>query len=574
MYSQSVKEWLKMIYDAIMTYDKDQPNANNIIVTAQDTLKNFRDNHDDHDELVISTKETREKCNPNEWYMAEKIFESACNVFGHGTVRLILSFMIDFNKDGTIKILNSPGSDSLGKIHSHIGFVPRSLLTDSPINSYLSDRNALQHLISIFLLDSHIYIPRTDIKINSRTNSYVFGFGPIAYSSEVSFSRVRELTKASISWNLADQLKREYLSTHGGGYQGILEEYHRSQTILFNLFGDLIDEQTLYLFNNPDLSSYERSGLITWFSKKVKDYCRRGIFDYQSTSFRKEVEDFRASGNYLYDFEFKIQVPGRSYFVHLGLQESFRLSATIRDLESINFRSWGTSTSSIYTKGILSYNYNKLRNQNVANFVQKAKSIIEKFGTDGKVIIQPATSSNDPTLGYQHLRTAKLKNTKYLPYETPVFVIDLNNKEESTYILEHIAHVIATKDTAFIFKEWVDIDKDYAKFENRLDKMREYFNDYKEMITAVDFTGFLRIEDIYSGYSANEQIIINGYLTDSQGRTFFDREVFKEFDNWDEKIWTIKWGLNPYGTFLTFYFNEIKNGLTPRADFMRRILGL
>jgi len=579
--SQYLKGWLDIIYDAIIAYDETQSNPNPIIVKAQESLVNFRDNVADHSEL--NTIKDKEKCTPSEWNMAMKIFDAACNVFGHGTVKFMLSFMVDFNKDGTIKIFNIPIQERAAIIYKHIGFCPRRLMTDSPV----FDTNIrLPHLISIFLLDSYIYIPRTDIATNSIINSYLFKYGPVNLESSISITRKGGLSDTSLSWNIAKALSEEYSLIHGAGYKAdIVELFLDSQTSLYNLFSKLIEQQADYhftTFNTPDSLLQEitrdyssttwiqRKALNLWLSRKIKNDCRspNGLFSYFNiiSSLRVILEGFWKSGDYLYDFEFPT------------ITGSFRLAVSRINLEGTKFTSWGGSSANIYrNKGLLTQNYNRFKNSNVKNFIKLATKITNRFGTDGKVLIQPATSTNDKNLGYQHLTTSgRLRYKKYLPQKNTVFEVDLGKPQDAYYVLEHIAHLMATYDMAFIFKEWSDIDANYGSIEERVKRMKAYFNDHKEIITIIDFDGFLKIEDLFSGYSVNEQIIMDGYITDSEGNTFFDldlRDICNGFNNWDD-VWTTLMGLNNPGTFSTLYFNEIITGSTLRAIKMRKLLGI
>lgn len=376
--------------------------------------------------------------------------------------------------------------------------------------------------------------------------------------------------------------------------------YLDSQTSLYNLFSQLIEQQTIQAnlfnsFNTPDsklqeitclanqVSWKQRKALNIWFSRLLKDLSRSssGLFCYnihrktQIPSLRNSLETFWGSSNYLLDLEFKYVKTGSSIIRNLGSQDKFRLSVSMPTLEETNFISWQQRDEYVYKKGLIQYNYNNFKSSNRNNFVKLAIKIIERFGTDGKILIQPATSTNDPNLGYQHLVTSKrLKALPYLPYEEKtVFEVDLGRIKEARYVLEHIAHLMDTFNMAFIFKEWVDIDKEYNYYDNRIETMKAYFNDHKEIITAVDFDGFLRIEDIFSGYSRNEQIIMDGYITDSEGNTFFDltlREICKDFKTWDD-VWTIIMGLNAH-TFGIYYFNEIRANISPKAQFLYDLL--
>ncbi len=225
------------------------------------------------------------------------------------------------------------------------------------------------------------------------------------------------------------------------------------------------------------------------------------------------------------------------------------------------------------------------KNHNVKNFVDFAKKVINKFGTDGKILIQPATSTNDPILGYQHLISSRrLASFLYLPLEKTVFEVDLSKPKEAQYILEHIAYIMSTFDTAFILREWTDFDTNYNTIPNRRERMIAYFNDHKKMILGVNFDGFLKIEDIHSGehisqVSRNEKILIDSYSTDSEGNTFYD--VLNTFDNWNDEIWIYKmsFGSSPNEAWHAYYWSNIRNAITGegrigRPEIMRDILSL
>ncbi|MHA1105328.1 MAG: hypothetical protein ACTSPN_06350, partial [Promethearchaeota archaeon] len=71
-------------------------------------------------------------------------------------------------------------------------------------------------------------------------------------------------------------------------------------------------------------------------------------------------------------------------------------------------------------------------------------------------------------------------------------------------------------------------------------------------------------------------IIMDGYITDSEGNTFYDlelRDICNSFSEWDD-AWSTIMALSRRGTFSTLYFNEIKTGSTLRAITMRRLLGI
>ena len=99
---QYLKEWLELIYVKIISYDINKPNVDPDIVKQQQKLLNFRDNFPAiYQELNTNPKSdrtAREVSSEKEWNMANEIFSSAEQLFGHGTIRFMLSNMVDFPK--------------------------------------------------------------------------------------------------------------------------------------------------------------------------------------------------------------------------------------------------------------------------------------------------------------------------------------------------------------------------------------------------------------------------------------------------------------------------------------------
>ncbi|KKN10757.1 hypothetical protein LCGC14_1033410, partial [marine sediment metagenome] len=554
--NQYLKEWLKLIYDKIIIYDGLDPDINR----EKNKLTDLRDNHAlDHSVLITASE--REKCTPNEWNMAMEIFESASNLFGHGTIRFMLSNMVQFNKDKTIKLSISTRQD-MAQVHDHIGFVATQYREGGPIKDYQKDPKFYQHLIGILILDSSIFIPRTDIIIDSRLNSYVLPFGPITLTNPDQMITANNLQ--SLSWNIASIIAKEYSSFITT--KDIFMDFEKSQTNLYNLFSTLSDKQIItdkYFneFNTVGKSWIETRAMNIWLSKAIKHQSRSGLFSVTTTGVEKlryQVEDFRASYDYLRD------IPFDTY--------NFKLKLTQSNLDNVNFQSWGKSGLSL---GYISQSYQKFKDDNVKNFVTLAKKIISEFGTNGKkVLIQPISSTNDANLGYQHLMTSEHihDNRKYLPKEPTVFEVDLDNPEEARYVLEHIANIMGTYNIAFTFREWVDIKNDprYKDIPKRIDRMKQYFVDNTEVITTINFDGYLQNEFIHSGVSPSEQVQLTGYSTDLEGKTFFDR--INDFKKWDE-VWLNKFGFYAT-TFSKYYFNEIRYGDSRRAEYIRFVLSL
>ncbi len=486
----------------------------------------------------------------------------------------MLSNMIDFNKDKSLKILTSPNYKELLKIHDHTGFIGLSQRGDHQKTEYGFSR---PDMVGIFLLDSYIYIPRSDTAINTWKNAYILPIGPIRLSPSQRLQASKSGSSLSptsyFSFLMAQRITAEYRIHRESLKQvNIIED---SQTQLYELFSKEFDKQIIQnqyfnTLNSEVLTRDERNAKNIWLSRRHKNFVRSDFFLMESkiNTIRLQVEAFRKSYDYLIDLEFTIQRRVAGTFPHLGLANDFRLSVNQHQLDGINFIPLGSKKGGKVRAGL----YNRFENDNVKNFAQLAKDIISKFGTvNKKVLIQPVSSTNDPTLGYQHyLQKVALSDKKYLPSEKTVFEVDLDRPQEAQYILEHIAHIMGTKDTVFVFREWVDIDTVYRDIPDSPygnPKMEAYFRDHKKMICAVDFDGFLRLEDIYSGLSRRQQVLLDGYSTNSAGKEFFDSEVFSQLTKWDD-VWIHKMGFTIFA-FNDFYFNEIKNGYSRLAEFLR-----
>ncbi|HDZ19554.1 hypothetical protein LCGC14_1169090 [marine sediment metagenome] len=449
--------------------------------------------------------------------------------------------------------------------------------------------SSLPIIIGAFFLDSHIIIPRIDIILDSRTNSYILPFGPVIFNHQS--ETLTSGTLKYLSWAIAKKLTSEYVTSTS---LALNTRFEASQTKLYSFISKEVNKQiiTNKLFNSRldtiGLSPSELIGKNIWLAKKYNNFLRAsymGVFSYATSGAttyspaRTQIEQFYNTKDRGTTIKYKEYNNGKKRWEFLG-QTSFNLKITKSFLDSIGFSPWGKTTS---LSTLIGDYYPKFKNDNVNNFKEKAKKIISRFGTDNKkVLIQPIWSTNDPNLGYQTPTTStSLKNKIFLPNDNSVFEVDLDNPKEADYILEHISHLIGTYGAIFAFREYVDINSDsrYKDIPDRIERMKKYFEENRKVITLVDFEGYQKVESIFSGSSNWEQVLIDGYSTDSSGKTFFDDDVFKNFAEWDE-VWVHKMSLspNPGGSFWTNYFDYIKNGVTGRIDgrpeVMRRILGL
>ncbi len=189
------------------------------------------------------------------------------------------------------------------------------------------------------------------------------------------------------------------------------------------------------------------------------------------------------------------------------------------------------------------------------------------------MLIQPFTSSQNSDLGYQHLTdyySFKGKN-RYLPFKKTVFEVDLSKPKEAEYVLEHIANLMSTFETIFVFRPWTDLDNDprYKDFSNREERMKQYFQDNSEGIVALDWEGPIKFENIHSTGATGLGAL--SYVLNSQGHDFFNSLVQNDLKKWED-VWIHKMGLSERGNFDVYYFDEIKNSNTARAKFLRKFV--
>ena len=586
---QYTKEWLELIYGKIMSYDKNKIGADSMIVKEQGKLTNLRDNFPDYAELVTVPKTDlakREFSTDQEWNMALEIFKSAENIFGHGTIRFMLSNMVGFNNDKTIKMFERPplktssGRITLSDIHTHTGFAPRRPVKEGVVLDYHGESGKFEYLLSLFFLDSHVIIKKVGVQLDSRSNSYILPIGPVIFSNPDAI--ISSTSLKHLSWGLANALIDQYESMHKSGYDVSKDDqFITSQTNLLSSWNKFIEQQVI---TDPHFSNPTKN---IWLAKKYKMFSSYELFARDIWRgkgktlkyLRSQIEDFRIETEATNTFGFSYHKKG-SGILPIGGQ-NFELRLTQSQLDQINYITWGAKYTS-ESGSIVKYIYQKL-NTNFNNFIVYAMDIISKFGTKAlgsntgsKVLIQPVSSTHDSSQGYQHYITAEnfRNKLKYLPFEKTVFEIDLAKPIETTYILNHIANIMATYETIFVFRPWTDINNDirYKDITNREERMRKYFADNKEAIVGIDFEGPIPFEDIFS-QGGIEKLSIDSYIADDQGHTFFDREVQRDIKDWNE-VWKYKMGLSMRGGFNYYYFKEIMNGNSHRAEELRRILGI
>ena len=544
---QYLKEWLDLIYVKITSYYLEGGQNVAINNEAKKLLGMADPSNPSHTPLSVATD--RKTFTTGESKMGNEIFRSASKLFGHFTIRLMLSNMVNFNPDNTIIFLSRPTNlKDLSAIHQHIGFVSTRYSGDAPVSYHGSKGSKLKHLVGAFFLDSHVYLPLAS-GIRSRNNAYIFDFGPILIEDA---NLIQARTSKTLSWKIATKLSSQYQ-----GLDMLKSLYYKSQDSLFKTLKSLIIKKMI----DGDFTGDKDKNI--WLAEKMINQARTELFVLgasKSSSFlRSEIEtQLLDSSTSLIKLEFK----GISSTPSITLEFSKKL------LKDSDFMTWGyIAESTAKWDGMLDYK-NKLIDGNVHNMVKLLTSLIAEHSS-GKVIILPAVSTNDGLLGYRHYWGLKAKNIVWLP-ENSYFEIDLSDAPRALAQLTYISYSMQAYDAAFVVKEWVDIGENYGDVGN-------YLEQNKEMICAFDYRGFLRKDEIYVGdpeyvgsISTNTPIIIEDYTTN-----FYDDQImFGSYVNqWDNSFITHA-GMSITTSHSDFvkYMDKIRTGTSEFALIMYEIL--
>ncbi|KKN17113.1 hypothetical protein LCGC14_0969140 [marine sediment metagenome] len=542
---QYLKEWLNLIYIKITSYYLE--GGSNIAINneAKKLLRMAHPDYPSHNALGVTGGSSRETFTDSEYKMGIEIFQTISNLFGHFTVRLMLSDMVNFNPDKTIIFLSRPPSlDDLAAIHQHIKFVATRGWGDAPLVTYLGN---LDNLMGVFFLDSHVYLPLASGTRNSRENSYIFDFGPILIEDA---NLIQAKTLKTLSWEIATKLANQYQ-----GLDTLKNLFYKSQNNLFKTVENIITKMIIDFDFTGD-----KDKNIWLVAAKLIDQARKELFTLQTktSNLRRQIEtQLLDTSTSLISLVFKgtSNIP----LITLKFQKELFVDS--------NFMTWGyLDETTIKWDGMTDYK-NKLIDTNVQNMVKLLTNLIAEHGS-GKVIILPAINSEDERLGYRHYYGYQAKHTTWLPFNS-YFEIDLSDSATALPQLMHISYSMQAHDAAFIVKEWVDIKQNYGS-------VKKYLQQNKEMICAFDYRGFLKKDEIYVGdptYDASQTwapVIIEGYSTD-----FYDNRIeFNSYVNQWDSSFINNVGMTTGGRNSDFvrYMNKIRTGTSKFAMVMKEIL--
>ncbi|KKM96976.1 hypothetical protein LCGC14_1172730, partial [marine sediment metagenome] len=557
-FSQSLKEWLDLIYVKITSYYLEGGQDETINNEAKKLLRMADPTYPSHTPLSIATN--RKLFSNSEFKMGNEIFQSASSLFGHFTIRLMLSDMVNFNPDKTIFFLSRPTNlKDFADIHYHVGFVATRYKDDYPVRDYSGgseEHNGLHHLMGAFFLDSHVYLPLTSGIRNSRDNAYVFNFGPILIEDA---NLIQASSQKFLSWKIATKLASQYQSS----LDRIKELFYKSQDNLFKTLEGLIIEKII----DGDFTGDKDKNI--WLAERLINQARKEIF-YTTAGpsiLRRQIEaQLLDSSTNLIELDFK----GTSAIPTITL----KLLKT--DFRGSDFMTWGfVDQSTDKWEGMIDYK-NKLIDENVRNVVELLTALISEHGS-GKVIILPIMNTKDERLGYRHYYGWSARQTTFLP-QGSYFEIDLSETSRALAQLIHIGYIMQAYDTAFVIKEWVDVEEKYGGVKN-------YLEQDKKMIAALDYRGFLKKDEIYVGDSSyfgskpsRAPIEIEDYSTN-----FYDDQtiipgtgqtMFGSYKDRFEDSFITYAGMSAGGSKSDFinYMDKIRTGTSDFALIMYEIL--
>ncbi|HEC39393.1 MAG TPA: hypothetical protein ENI29_14230, partial [bacterium] len=270
-YSQTFKEWLKLIYDKIVSYT-----GSDSRIKVEKSKLNKLIEKGAYSDLDISTN--RDKFTTAEANIADEIFKSVNNIFGHFTIRSMFANMISYYKKGdsvnqiglkitsatAIERRDSSARDKLSKYFSHLGFIPPTSRYGSPIKYLSSTTITIEHLFSYFFLDSSIEL---DLFGNTK-KLLTFNRGPL-----VAVDTPHDYYQKShkyFSVYLASQFSEQFNKWQSDQFRDLDTqlEFFKSQTNLFTfLVGEI--EKGKYIGSRSE---------IRGFIDDIISELRRGLF--------------------------------------------------------------------------------------------------------------------------------------------------------------------------------------------------------------------------------------------------------------------------------------------------------
>ena len=467
-FDQTRKEWLKLISEKLITYYESNTIDDGSIFFREGKRLSELLTEKEYDPLdQDSIVRDKEKFTITEARYGKQVYESAKNIFGHFTIRLIFAHMIDYygsEGDFGLKVINRDPIEAREKAKLlpvdkraylrdfllHNGIITSTNQYDRPLSRLVSLETTMMHLFGYFILESHSYLPIEGIvDVQEDFNTLSFNLGPlVALTASGGFygKDVNELSR-----NIGEYLRLSYnkyrmdnLETSDAGILGkrFLETSDKS----FQFFAEKIRKQIV------DLKYYSRLDKNLWLAEQIIRELRQGLIFEKTPSkssghLKAQLEKFmdtadKASQQREFNLKFNYIIPKSG--------KEFVLKITQDDLVQSEFIGWGRRAKldskeySQYRGQLLAQN-----NDNIINYLSK---IIKIYGHDEKVRIFPLYDTKDPDFGYQYLEQIDDRgNLMFLPRDKGY--IDINLREETDhYKLIHVVNLLHTGKYAFFMK--------------------------------------------------------------------------------------------------------------------------
>lgn len=437
----TVKQWFSFIYEKIKNY-KDDPDTkkervNKLIEEAQTKFT------EKYKENPFDTSEGKEKLfsTATELKAGKLAFEAISRLIGHFTFRLLSMRMINFYgspKSYRIDITNMPRIADIIASVNHFSIITSTQSPSVPLTSHVSMVN---HLFSLFFLDSYINLPIVK-NIDSKDAIVRFGYSPISFIGETFIS-----TSSTFDNTIVSQFNGLYKDYKAHNYQGSftnnrIKLFVESGLEMLKPLKSVLKTylETLGLKKDEQIELYNR--LLITAEREILDYSQNPtIFkDYNPESnLRIQIEDLitgdKFSGRIIF---YQVDFKGTSFVLPLTKNDF-----NGRDIKIL--RTFKNGEEGIYK--IQDFDHEAYNNGLIKEKAQILKeSIISAVGKSGKVSIYPSYRPNQ-IVGYQFL-LIKTFLPNVIPVERPTisgtnkkdarrFDIDLQDKDLQSK-LEHI----------------------------------------------------------------------------------------------------------------------------------------
>ena len=492
----------------------------------------------------------------NEILTAKEILNSACRLFGHFTIRLMMGGMVDYYQtvNGfSIKILNRPTLDTLQDNLRKSGMLGIESNYADTFGLLRSNYLKFDHIFELFFLNSRIEFKTT----NKEIETYSLPFGPIG--------GVNSIFKAPSIETLARIMSKSFSNIYGNYYNAyldftdpnnLLSEFETSATQLFTFVKNKIETKVELLSGQfgtlAELKDFKDN--LVRVAKHDIFYLRTKIGSALPT-IRSEIETFSRTDVYEHSIVF-------SGIINPATGREFEISITQDDLVSIGYQIFGNielkDSSAIDSRG----GYRRLTIQEIyqaklgTKKLTKDKTIdllqliMNTYGTIGgeefgKVRIFPMIYVKG--FGYQYMVPDKnsvgdvfahaLRNRPWMPKDPPYFDIDLSTNEGREQ-LDHIVNILLGNNFLFVIK----------------DRNGDFFDN--NMIAAFNDNGFVAGDSILSisGHYGMERI--STYSLPAIVNTPLGLDISFLNSQWF-KIWNglPPWYQGDFNAYVTDYLN-------------------